>query len=137
MTAGVALALLILTTTASLDATAHLWDAATSKELAVLRGHTGWVTSAAFSPDGARIVTGRSTGGERHMISPARAPTARLNVSGIPAELASQAAPSAMRDAAGHSDPQLGQGLSIAMRDVRILSELLLSSDDWSAAAGA
>jgi len=35
-------------------------------------------------------------------------------------------------DAAGYSDPHIGQGLSVAMRDVRILSELLLSSADWS-----
>ena len=38
-------------------------------------------------------------------------------------------------DAAGYSDPHIGQGLSVALRDVRILSELLLASDDWSAAA--
>jgi len=35
-------------------------------------------------------------------------------------------------DAAGYSDPNIAQGLSIAMRDVRILSELLLASPDWS-----
>ena len=38
-------------------------------------------------------------------------------------------------DAAGFSDPQLGQGLSVAMRDVRIVSELLLGGQDWSVAA--
>jgi 2-polyprenyl-6-methoxyphenol hydroxylase-like FAD-dependent oxidoreductase len=38
-------------------------------------------------------------------------------------------------DAAGYSDPHLGQGLSIALRDVRILSELLLAGEDWSLAA--
>jgi 2-polyprenyl-6-methoxyphenol hydroxylase-like FAD-dependent oxidoreductase len=38
-------------------------------------------------------------------------------------------------DAAGHSDPHLGQGLSVAMRDVRVLSELLLDGDDWSPGA--
>ena len=43
--------------TASDDKTARLWDAATGKEIAVLRGHEGYVRSAAFSPDGARIVT--------------------------------------------------------------------------------
>jgi 2-polyprenyl-6-methoxyphenol hydroxylase-like FAD-dependent oxidoreductase len=37
-------------------------------------------------------------------------------------------------DAAGFSDPQLGQGLSIAARDVRLLSDLLLGGDDWSPA---
>ncbi len=38
-------------------------------------------------------------------------------------------------DAAGWNDPITGQGQSIALRDVRIVSELLQSSDDWSAAA--
>ena len=35
-------------------------------------------------------------------------------------------------DAAGYSDPHIGQGLSVALRDVRILSEILLSGEDWS-----
>jgi len=35
-------------------------------------------------------------------------------------------------DAAGYSDPHIGQGLSVALRDVRVLSELLLASEDWS-----
>ena len=34
-------------------------------------------------------------------------------------------------DAAGWNDPIIGQGLSITYRDVRIVSDLLLSSDDW------
>jgi 2-polyprenyl-6-methoxyphenol hydroxylase-like FAD-dependent oxidoreductase len=38
-------------------------------------------------------------------------------------------------EAAGYSDPQAGQGLSVALRDVRILSELLLAGKDWSPAA--
>ena len=38
-------------------------------------------------------------------------------------------------DAAGYSDPHIAQGLSIALRDVRILSDLLLGDDDWSPAA--
>jgi WD40 repeat protein len=38
------------------DNTACIWDAATAKEIAVLR-HENTVTSAAFSPDGAPIVT--------------------------------------------------------------------------------
>jgi 2-polyprenyl-6-methoxyphenol hydroxylase-like FAD-dependent oxidoreductase len=38
-------------------------------------------------------------------------------------------------DAAGYSDPHIAQGLSIALRDVRILSELLLAGEDWSQAA--
>ena len=42
---------------ASGDKTARLWDAKSGASLAVLEGHTNFVTSAAFSPDGARIVT--------------------------------------------------------------------------------
>lgn len=37
-------------------------------------------------------------------------------------------------DAAGANDPARGQGLSIVLRDVRELSELLLAEDDWQAA---
>jgi len=43
-------------TTASDDDMAQVWDAA-GQEITSLRGHAGWVTTAAFSPDGARIVT--------------------------------------------------------------------------------
>jgi len=43
--------------TTSDDGTAGLWDAATARRLAVLRGHTGRVWAASFSPDGKRIVT--------------------------------------------------------------------------------
>jgi WD40 repeat protein len=56
--------------TTSFDATARVWDAATGKEIMVLRGtgellsllpvpksHEDAVWSAAFSPDGSRIVT--------------------------------------------------------------------------------
>jgi 2-polyprenyl-6-methoxyphenol hydroxylase-like FAD-dependent oxidoreductase len=38
-------------------------------------------------------------------------------------------------DAAGYNDPILGQGLSITLRDVRIVRDLLLASDDWSESA--
>ncbi len=38
-------------------------------------------------------------------------------------------------DAAGWNDPIIGQGLSITYRDVRIVSEILRSSEDWSAGA--
>jgi 2-polyprenyl-6-methoxyphenol hydroxylase-like FAD-dependent oxidoreductase len=37
-------------------------------------------------------------------------------------------------DAAGHNDPVLGQGLSIAMRDVRIVRDLILDGARRSAA---
>jgi WD40 repeat protein len=44
------------------DNTARIWDATTGKELMVLRGHAGRVTSAAFSPDGTRVVTASGGG---------------------------------------------------------------------------
>ena len=41
----------------------------------------------------------------------------------------------AIGDAAGHNDPTIGQGLSIAHRDVRVVSDLLKATGDWSPAA--
>jgi 2-polyprenyl-6-methoxyphenol hydroxylase-like FAD-dependent oxidoreductase len=38
-------------------------------------------------------------------------------------------------DAAGYNDPTIGQGLSIALRDVRLVSEVLLSEACWSEVA--
>jgi len=38
-------------------------------------------------------------------------------------------------DAAGWNDPIIGLGLSISYRDVRIVSDILKASDDWSPAA--
>ena len=35
-------------------------------------------------------------------------------------------------DAAGHNDPAIGQGISIAWRDVRLVAEALTSSPDWT-----
>ena len=40
-------------------------------------------------------------------------------------------------DAAGATDPTWGQGLSMTARDVRVLAENLLGSDDWDAAGHA
>ncbi len=40
------------------DKTVRVWDAASGKELMVLRGHGGPVFAAGFSRDGARIVSG-------------------------------------------------------------------------------
>lgn len=40
------------------DRTVRLWDAETGAEVMTLKGHAGQVFSAAFSPDGKRIVTG-------------------------------------------------------------------------------
>lgn len=38
-------------------------------------------------------------------------------------------------DAAGWNDPIIGQGLAIALRDVRIVTDVVRSGSDWSAAA--
>ena len=38
-------------------------------------------------------------------------------------------------DAAGWSDPIIGEGLSVALRDARSVVDVLLASDDWSPAA--
>jgi 2-polyprenyl-6-methoxyphenol hydroxylase-like FAD-dependent oxidoreductase len=35
-------------------------------------------------------------------------------------------------DAAGHNDPTIGQGLAIAFRDARLVSEVLLSNKNWT-----
>src|SRR5262249_54005920 len=43
--------------TASADQTARIWDAETGAPIAVLRGHGSAVWSAAFSPDGRKVVT--------------------------------------------------------------------------------
>ena len=40
-------------------------------------------------------------------------------------------------DAAANTDPTWGQGLSMALRDARVLKELLLADDDWNAAGQA
>jgi len=38
----------------------------------------------------------------------------------------------AIGDAAGHNDPIIGQGLSISHRDVRMVSDILKATSDWS-----
>ncbi|MCR4415689.1 MAG: hypothetical protein NUV77_25025, partial [Thermoguttaceae bacterium] len=43
--------------TASPDRRAIVWDAQSGQKLVTLQGHTDWVRSASFSPDGRRIVT--------------------------------------------------------------------------------
>jgi WD40 repeat protein len=39
------------------DCTLHLWDLDSGQEVQRFRGHTQWVQSVAFSPDGTRIVS--------------------------------------------------------------------------------
>jgi WD40 repeat protein len=43
--------------TGSHDSTAKVWDAERGAEILALKGHTGAVSSACFSPDGSRVVT--------------------------------------------------------------------------------
>ena len=42
----------------SYDKTVRLWDAVTGAALQTLEGHTSWVRSVAFSPDGKQVVSG-------------------------------------------------------------------------------
>ena len=37
-----------------------IWECATGKELFALKGHAGWGTSVAFSPDGQRLASASS-----------------------------------------------------------------------------
>jgi WD40 repeat protein len=57
--------------------TVRLWEVATGKEIAVLRGYQGWdtgaVSSVAFSPDGRMLITG-----SRGLVDGSRDSTARL-----------------------------------------------------------
>jgi WD40 repeat protein len=48
--------------TAGFDATARIWDVASGGELVVVRGHTGPVRSARFSPDSRTLATGGDDG---------------------------------------------------------------------------
>ena len=52
----------ILASAGSVDATVRMWDVDTWTEIAILRGHTGWVNSAAFSPYGKIIASGSNDG---------------------------------------------------------------------------
>jgi len=45
-----------------------------------------------------------------------------------------ESCPAIAGDAAGTSDPTWGQGLSLALRDARVLSENLLGTEDWDSA---
>lgn len=51
--------------TASADATAQLWDAATGQKIGPPMRHADWVHTAEFSPDGTKVVTGSWDGTAR------------------------------------------------------------------------
>ena len=40
------------------DTTIRLWDVETGEHISALTGHTGWVSSVSFSPDGRTLATG-------------------------------------------------------------------------------
>ena len=44
------------------DKTLKVWDATTGQETLTLKGHTVWVHSVAFSPDGSGSLSGSRTG---------------------------------------------------------------------------
>src|SRR5262249_47789486 len=44
--------------TADFKALVRIWDAASGEELLTLKGHSSWVWSLAFSPDGKRLYSG-------------------------------------------------------------------------------
>src|SRR5258708_4303871 len=44
------------------DGTVKLWEVSTGKYLKILQGHTGWVESVTFSPDGATLASGGHDG---------------------------------------------------------------------------
>ncbi|HLJ95397.1 MAG TPA: serine/threonine-protein kinase [Gemmataceae bacterium] len=50
----------------AVDVAVKVWDVQTGAEFLSLKGHTGWVRSLAFSPDGKRLA-GASVGGEVHV----------------------------------------------------------------------
>ena len=53
----------------SWDKTVRLWEVATQRELAVLTGHTDWVTSVAFDGSGKYLASGGARGATSSSIS--------------------------------------------------------------------
>ena len=103
-----------------------LWSCDQRRRFAGPTGPRAFLDSFAFVciPESARIVQARPAG-----------PCATYPVNDTWTDRPISDGLALIGDAAGYSDPHIGQGLSVALRDVRILSELLLAGEDWSPAA--
>ena len=103
-----------------------LWSCDQPRRFAGRTGPRAFLDSFAFVsiPDSARIVKARPAG-----------PCATYPINDTWTDRPIVDGLALIGDAAGYSDPHIGQGLSVALRDVRVLSEVLLASEDWSPAA--
>ena len=103
-----------------------LWSCGERRRFAGPGGPRAFLDSFAFAciPESERIVRARPAG-----------PCATYPVNDTWTERPITEGLALIGDAAGYSDPHIGQGLSVALRDVRVLSELLLAGEDWSPAA--
>ena len=80
-----------------------------------------------------------STGAPQELYRPARAagPLATFDGASTWVEHPFRGGVALVGDAAAASDPTWGQGLSMALRDARVLRDRLLADDDWDAAGHA
>ena len=103
-----------------------LWSCDQPRRFAGRAGPRAFLDSFAFVsiPDSARIVAARPAG-----------PCATYPINDTWTDHPIVDGLALIGDAAGYSDPHIGQGLSVALRDVRVMSELLLAGGDWSPAA--
>ena len=51
-----------MVTSTDFDDAIHLWDVETGQEIRIFEGHTGWITSASFSPDSTTLASGSADG---------------------------------------------------------------------------
>src|SRR5207249_1013979 len=76
----------------------------TGAELLELKGHTGFVMSASFSPDGTRIITGSEDGTAK--VWDARTGTPRLQLEGINSPRCASFSPDGTWMVTGGGEPQ-------------------------------